>query len=206
MWSIKPVPQSSEDRGGELALCDICGITLASVVSVDNNGVKSKVQRKTVLNEDGSVHFTNLSTNEKQCIADVNWRTKYGGMPVVNVPLVLFADDSSGNKTLKWNKFESWLILLAGLPRETNSQLDNIHFVCTSNRLSAKEMVHPLVQDLLTLETEGVEVYDAFLQQQVIVFSPVLCILADNPMASMLSNHLVGQPIQFCRICMVWWN
>ena len=80
MWSIKPVPQS-RDSGGELALCDICGITLASVVSVDNNGVKSKVQ---VLNEDGSVHFTNLSTNE---IADVNWRTKYGGMPVVNVPL-----------------------------------------------------------------------------------------------------------------------
>ena len=135
MWSIKPVPQSSEDSGGELALCDICGITLASVVSVENNGVKSKVQRKTILNEDGSVHFTNLSTNEKQCIADVNWRTKYGAMPVVNVPLVLFADDSSGNKTLKWNKFESWLILLAGLPRETNSQLDNIHFVCTSNRL-----------------------------------------------------------------------
>jgi len=35
-------------------------------------------------------------------------------MPVVTVPLVLFCDDTSGNKSKKWNKFIEWNLTLAG--------------------------------------------------------------------------------------------
>ena len=36
------------------------------------------------------------------------------------------------------------------------------------------------------LENEGIEVYDAFRQQNVLVVAPLMCIIADNPMASQL--------------------
>ncbi len=64
-------------------------------------------------------------------------KQKARGRPVVICPLILFSDDSSGNRTKKWNKIDSWTFLLAGLPREMNAQLQNIHFISTSNRVDA---------------------------------------------------------------------
>eukprot|EP00731_Ephydatia_muelleri_P038372 Em0736g2a len=42
-----------------------------------------------------------------------------GGVPVVMVPLVVFSDDTSGNKSKVWNKFDSYCIRLAGLSVKT---------------------------------------------------------------------------------------
>ena len=53
------------------------------------------------------------------------------------------------------------------------------------------------------LEEEGIEVYDAFHQQNVRVVAPLMCIIADNPMASQLLNHLTGGVYKYCRFCMV---
>jgi hypothetical protein len=131
------------------------------------------------------------------------FRVKFGEMPVVRVPIILFCDDWSENKSKKWSKFESWCLLLAGLPREENGKLENIHFICTSNKLSGKEMADPLVEDLLDLEHEGVEAYDAFLRRNIIVLAPVIILMADNPMASVFCNHLTGQPKHYCRKCLV---
>ena len=124
------------------------------------------------------------------------------GKPVVVVPLLLFCDDTSGNRSKQWNMFISWLLLLGGLPKHMNTQLQNIHFICTSNQVSALEMACPIVEDLLKLE-KGVFMYDAYFHQEVLVIAPLLALLADNPMASVLVNHLTGNPHRFCRICKV---
>ncbi len=47
------------------------------------------------------------------------------GKPVVITPLILYSDDTSGNRSKQWNKFDSWCIILAGLPRSENSKLHN---------------------------------------------------------------------------------
>ena len=60
-----------------------------------------------------------------------------------------------------------------------------------------------IVSDLMLLEKEGVEAYDAKLQQTVLVVSPLMCIVADNPHASEILNHLGGSAKRYCRICMV---
>ena len=39
-------------------------------------------------------------------------------MPVMTVPLILFCDDLSGNKSKKWNKFIEWDLLIAGTEDE----------------------------------------------------------------------------------------
>ncbi len=110
------------------------------------------------------------------------------------LPLVLYTDDTSGNRSRKWNKFDLWCLKFAGLPWKVNSQLHNIHFLACSNQVSALEMAAHLVDDLLKLENGGVVTYDAYLQQEV---------LADNPRASELCNHQGSSARLYCRICKV---
>ena len=124
-------------------------------------------------------------------------------LPVVMVPLMLFSDDTSGNKSKKWNKFDVWYLLLAGLPWKENTKIENIHVLTCSNRVSAIEMAHPIVDDLLALENEGVVVYDALNQREVLVVAPVISGIADNPRASEMSNHLGNSANLFCRKCEV---
>ena len=51
-------------------------------------------------------------------------------------------------------------------------------------------------------EKNGIEVYDAFLNEEVIAVAPLMCILADNPRASELLN-LGSTARRYCRMCMV---
>jgi hypothetical protein len=129
-------------------------------------------------------------------------KEKSAGRPVVMLPLVMFTDDTSGNKSKKWHKFDSFSIMIAGLPRHERSKIQNIHFCCCSDAISAVEMTEAIVPELISL-SEGVEVYDALLEREVLVLAPLMCILADNPRASELLNHLGGAARRYCRMCMV---
>ncbi|KAG2209348.1 hypothetical protein INT45_010623 [Circinella minor] len=64
------------------------------------------------------------------------------------VPLNLFTDDTSGNRSKKWNKFESWSMVPAGLPLEDRNKCENTFLVCLHNRLSAVQMLENIVDDL----------------------------------------------------------
>eukprot|EP00731_Ephydatia_muelleri_P007439 Em0003g1687a len=127
---------------------------------------------------------------------------KAAGRRVVMIPLILFSDDTSGNKSKKWHKFESWSFMLAGLPRNRNAKHENIHFICCSDRVDALGMSRPIAEELTELETDGIQVYDAHLNEQVLVISPLLCINCDNPQASKLMNHLGAYAKKYCRFCM----
>ena len=117
-------------------------------------------------------------------------RAKAAGRPVVMMPIVLFTDDTSGNRSKKWHLFDSWSLILAGLPRRENAKFSNIHFISCSDTVSALDMTGPLAEQLSCLENEGVEVFDVVLDQHVLVVSPLLCVVADNSQASELLNHL----------------
>ena len=80
---------------------------------------------------------------------------------------------------------------MAGLPLSEARKLQNINFITCSNSVSAVEMTDALVNELLKLE-EGIVVFDCVLGMDVLVISPVMCILCDNARAS-----------EFCRKCMV---
>lgn len=53
------------------------------------------------------------------------------------------------------------------------------------------------------LQLEGVEVYDSYLQQNVLIVAPLLLLMADNPRASELINHIGSSANYFCKICLV---
>lgn len=118
-------------------------------------------------------------------------------------PIILCSDDTSGNKSKKWHKFDSWCVLLAGLPREMNAQFSNIHFMSCSDTLSFLEMSDPIAAEVTQLEIDGLEAYDAYQNQSVLVVAPVICGICDNPRASEMVNHLGGAALRFCRMCRV---
>ena len=125
-----------------------------------------------------------------------------GNMPVVMVPLMIYSDDTSGNKSKMWNKFVSWCFLLAGLLKKENAKLEKIPFICTSNKVSVLELAVVLVQELKLLE-DGIVAYDAAMQCVALIVSPVLCLLCDNPRAAQICSHLGSSTRKFCQICNV---
>lgn len=126
-------------------------------------------------------------------------------IPVVMVPIVLYSDDTSGNRSKKWNSFDVWAMMLAGLSREENAKLHNIHFIAASNEVKALAMMEHIKNDLLKLE-EGVVMLDAAMNRNVLVVAPVLCILADNARSSELSSHCGSTANKYCRICEVFYT
>ncbi len=129
-------------------------------------------------------------------------KARAAGRSVFLAPLLLYTDDTSGNRSKKWNKFDQWCFLLAGLPRHENMQLRNIHFITCSNQVSLLDMAKPIVSDLVRLE-EGVPLYDVYLQKEVLVIAPILAVLADNPRHAELLNHAGGAANKYCRMCLV---
>ncbi|KAL5489198.1 hypothetical protein EMCRGX_G018264 [Ephydatia muelleri] len=93
---------------------------------------------------------------------------QWGGIPVVMVPITLFTDDTSGNKSKQWNKFDSWNFRLEGLSKKENGNLQNIHFICASNKVPVLDMAVPLVQEM----------------------APILNIICDNPRGAEVCSHL----------------
>ena len=138
-----------------------------------------------------------------QYFASNEWKEKAGGKKVIMVPLIIFTDDTSGNRSKKWNNFESWYLLLAGLGRHANAKPSNIHFLTTSNKVSPLDQSVPIVEELLLLESEGIETYDAFSDCQVLIVAPLICVICDNPRAKELCIQLSSSTRKYCRICMV---
>ena len=85
-------------------------------------------------------------------------------------PLILY---SEGNQSKKWNKFDLWALIFAGLSNKENHHLENIHFLTTSSPL---EMVEPLIKDFNDLENKGLVTYDAYLGKSVLVIAPIILI------------------------------
>lgn len=119
------------------------------------------------------------------------------------VPLIVYTDDTSGNKSKQWNKFDLWCLKLAGLPSKENGRLHNIHMITCSNKCEVLDMSQPLVDDLLMLESRGITAYDALLGKEVLVVAPLICAICDNPRHAELMNHAGSSAKMFCRMCMV---
>ena len=59
--------------------------------------------------------------------------TKREGKPTTTLSLLVFSDETSGNMTKKWNRFETFSMSLAGLPWKEIRKIENIRFLGMSN-------------------------------------------------------------------------
>ncbi|KAA1123898.1 hypothetical protein PGTUg99_028932 [Puccinia graminis f. sp. tritici] len=130
------------------------------------------------------------------------WRARAGGKIIRHVPISLYSDDTSGNKSKRWNKHVSYCFTLSGLPPNLSNQEYNVHFISTSNRAGPLELAEPIVEELNELATKGSVAYDISLDQEVLFMTVPLCFLADSPMAAEITNTPnPGSSNNPCRIC-----
>ncbi|KAI0261430.1 hypothetical protein BC834DRAFT_925517 [Gloeopeniophorella convolvens] len=101
----------------------------------------------------------------------------------------------------RWNKHDSLLFVLAGLPQEQMLLPYNIHFLCTSNLASPLEMCERVCQELREAEVDGIVAWDCELAEEVLSIPWVLGVLGDNLMQSELSSHIGLNGKCFCRMC-----
>ena len=122
--------------------------------------------------------------------------------PVVMVPLLMYTDDTSGNRSKKWNKFDCWCFLLADMPQHENAKMHNIHFVTCSNQTDPLSMMEPIIADLKDLR----RVSSLCLKKDVLLVAHVMGFLCDNPRHSEVINHAGGCAKKYCRTCMVCYS
>ncbi|POV96773.1 hypothetical protein PSTT_15457 [Puccinia striiformis] len=96
------------------------------------------------------------------------WRIRAQNKVIRHVPITLYADDTSGNQSKRWNKHVSYCFTLSGLsPKLTNMEY-NCHFIATSNQAGPLEIAEPIIAELNELATHGSVAYDAQLGQEVL--------------------------------------
>ncbi|VDC03003.1 unnamed protein product [Peniophora sp. CBMAI 1063] len=131
------------------------------------------------------------------------WRAKATGRRVYSMPLWFYCDDTSGNVSKHWNKYNLFLFTLAGLPAKYAQLMYNIHFVATLNNAPLLEMLEEIVRAMRELRKEGWEAWDCVPQEFVLIVPWILALLGNNPMQSKLSSH-IGLSGRFCcRVCNV---
>ncbi|KAH9851930.1 hypothetical protein C2E23DRAFT_780036 [Lenzites betulinus] len=129
------------------------------------------------------------------------WRTRARGRPAYGLPIWLYCDDTSGNISKKWNKHNSVLFVLGGLPYECTTQLHNVHFLSTSNIASPLEMMEHISEALREAREEGIDVWDCESGEDALVIPWVLAFQGDNPMASEFASHIGMCGKCACRVC-----
>ncbi|EUC62774.1 hypothetical protein RSOL_454510 [Rhizoctonia solani AG-3 Rhs1AP] len=132
------------------------------------------------------------------------WRKRANGKMLRSLPLWLYCDNTSGNLSKKWNKHNSFLFTIAGLPRDQTQLPYNIHFLATSNIASPLEMLEEIASELNDALLDGVMAYDCKVNEDVIIVPWVYAMQGDNPMQSELCSHIGMTGKFFCRICKVW--
>ncbi|KAF7334908.1 hypothetical protein MVEN_02240500 [Mycena venus] len=129
------------------------------------------------------------------------WRLKANGLRCHSAPLWTYCDDTSGNVSKKWNKHNSILFTLAGLPRALTQMLYNIHFIATSNLAPPLEMMEAVVAMLKEAQKTGIKVWDCVYQEWILIIPWFLAFQGDNPMASEIASHIGMKGKHYCRVC-----
>ena len=71
-----------------------------------------------------------------------------GSRKIVNYPINVFIDDTSGNKSKKWNPYHLWTMQFAGLPNEYKQKKTYNHFLVASNLVANLELGRPVIEDI----------------------------------------------------------
>ncbi|KAG2036127.1 hypothetical protein BDR03DRAFT_866909 [Suillus americanus] len=131
------------------------------------------------------------------------WQLKANGHRVVAYPVLLYCDNTSGNRSKKWNEHNTFLMNAAGLPREHMQREYNLNCICTSNIAPPLEMLEGVVEQIELCQETGIWAYDCSCHDIVLVIISVLALLGDNPMQSEFACHAGLMLKFFCHCCWV---
>ncbi|OAD78722.1 hypothetical protein PHYBLDRAFT_163814 [Phycomyces blakesleeanus NRRL 1555(-)] len=120
-------------------------------------------------------------------------------------PIILFTDDTSGNRSKQYNPYKSWSMKCAALSYEKRYSIENIHFLSVipkKKRASGMSLLPTIVEDFKRLEN-GLMMFSTQDNENVLVASPLLWVEADTPCHSELCGLRASTWLYPCRKCYV---
>ncbi|CUA71593.1 Valine--tRNA ligase [Rhizoctonia solani] len=124
-----------------------------------------------------------------------------GLRPVYSIPIILFMDDVSGNRTNLWNKHISAYISNAAITREVLNMEYSVRFVLTSKHATPSELMEGIRDDLKESFQEPIVAYDCENEEEVLIRGYPALSAADNPMQSEQCSCQLQNANYFCRTC-----
>ncbi|XP_069109518.1 uncharacterized protein [Argopecten irradians] len=121
--------------------------------------------------------------------------------PVVNVPVNLFLDDTGVHKSRQWKALHCIQMQDSGLPLTERPKGANIKFLGASEKVQIMDVAKVVMEDMADMKRDGVESFDANLNQKCVVKSCVDTVVADFNMLSFCCNHLGASATKFCPRC-----
>ncbi|KZT50728.1 hypothetical protein CALCODRAFT_535658 [Calocera cornea HHB12733] len=123
------------------------------------------------------------------------------GRCVYAIPIMVWADDVSGNVSKQWNKHLCVTFSNLALPRQQLEQECNIHFVGTSTHTSSLELMEGLVRMIEEMNSVGREAFDVVSKAPVLLLTWIAILAGDNPMQGEMCCSKGMQANKFCRRC-----
>ncbi|KAL9931874.1 hypothetical protein V8E36_009189 [Tilletia maclaganii] len=123
------------------------------------------------------------------------------GRMVYSIPLYVFMDDLSGNRSKRWDKHLACYVQNAAIEAGYLGVDATIRLFAVSDRANAQEISEALVGELKELHEVGTICWDWKRQESVIVYAHVGVMIADNPMAAELASNIGMNGNHACRSC-----
>ncbi|KAJ6626754.1 hypothetical protein B0H10DRAFT_2161530 [Mycena sp. CBHHK59/15] len=124
-----------------------------------------------------------------------------GSKLVYSIPLVVFIDDVSGNKSKQWNKHFSCYMSNRALPRSKLENKFHVRFVATSPFASPLEIMQGVRASIEETFATPVAAWDCEGKEEVLLCSYGLLFAGDNPMQAELCSCAGLNSNFFCRTC-----
>jgi hypothetical protein len=127
-----------------------------------------------------------------------SWHELSGGRPIIQLAMALFSDETSGNKSKKWNHFDNLFLQLLSFPKN----IQHIHFLGTVKSKKWDALCQPILEECAILE-KGLVVFDRWIGQEVFVIAKIMTVIADNPRAAQICSIVNSSGNFPCRVCTV---
>ncbi|KAJ7017720.1 hypothetical protein C8F04DRAFT_1332361 [Mycena alexandri] len=124
-----------------------------------------------------------------------------GARMVYSIPLAIFIDDVSGNKSKQWNKHFSCYMSNGALPRTKLENEFHVRFVATSPFASPLEIMQGVRASIEEAFEDPVEAWDCEAKEEVLLRPYGLLFAGDNPMQAELCSCAGLNTNFFCRTC-----
>ncbi|KAJ7104555.1 hypothetical protein C8R43DRAFT_1092206 [Mycena crocata] len=124
-----------------------------------------------------------------------------GTRPVYSIPLAVFIDDVSGNKSKQWNKHFSCYMSNAALPRTKLENEFHVRFVATSPFATPLEIMQGVRASIETSFRDPIVAWDCETKEEVLLQTYALLFAGDNPMQAELCSCAGLSTNFFCRTC-----
>ncbi|KZT58588.1 hypothetical protein CALCODRAFT_432368 [Calocera cornea HHB12733] len=132
------------------------------------------------------------------------WRLLSQGRRVVAVPLMMWADDVSGNNSKKFNKHNIMCASNLSRPRKQLEEEHNIMFLGATKTALPVEMAGGYMTMLDELFSKGGIAFDPSTREELCFFAWPAIFAGDNPLQSELCSHRGPGANALCRICLVY--